>query len=167
MLSRPNSGSCSPQQQWFMWSSFFSFFLHTLEGKISTSLQLLCQQLPIFHNPPQQSPSQGHRVHQLRCALAYKADATGTWFAAEELIASSSPSLNPSCLLLLLQPRPPWPEPTTRHTDCCGLAISLCLCKGKIYHYRFDQPFLGPEIESEKQARLLLNAQYGIQAQTC
>lgn len=119
-----------------------------------------------LHCPHQQSPAQGHRVH-LRCALVYKADATGTWFAAEEIIVSSSPSLNLFCLLLLLQSRIPWPEPRTWHTDYWGLAISLCLCKRKIYHYWFDQTFLGLEIESEEQAKLLLNAQYGIQAQTC
>lgn len=111
-------------------------------------------------------PTPAVRVH-LRCALGYKADATGTWFAAEELIGSSSPSLNLFCLLLLLQSHLPWPEPRTWHTDYRGLAISLCLCKRKIYHCWFDQTFLGHEIESKEQAKLLLNAQYGIEAQTC
>lgn len=34
LKKRPLSGSCSPQQQWFMWSSLFSFFLCTLEGEV-------------------------------------------------------------------------------------------------------------------------------------
>lgn len=99
MLSRPNSESCSPQQQWFMWS-FFSFLLHILEGETLTSLQLLCQQVPVFYCPHQQFPAEGCRVH-LKCALVYKAGAGGTGFAAEELIVSSSPSLNLSSLLLV------------------------------------------------------------------
>lgn len=120
-----------------MWWSFLSFFLCTLEGEIPTSLRLLCQQLLIFHCPQQQSTAQGHRV-SLRCALVYKAYATDTWFAAEELIVSSSPSLNLFCLLLL-QSFIPWPEPRNQHTDYWGLAISLCLCKRTIYRYWFDQ----------------------------
>lgn len=67
----------------------------------------------------------------------------------------------------VLSPASPTVSSTLTRTE--NLAHWLpwaCLCKRKIYHCWFDQTFLGHEIESKEQAKLLLNAQYGIEAQT-
>lgn len=170
MLSQPSSGSCSPPPPANSSDlcDLLSFPSSCALWKARSRPRCSCcaSTSPYLHCPHQQSPAQGHGGH-LRCALVHKADATGTWFAAEEIIVSSSPSLNPSCLWLLLQSRIPWPELRTQRSDYWGLAIRLWLYKRKIYHYWFDQTFLELEIESKEQAKLLLNAQYGFQARTC
>lgn len=137
---------------------FFFFFLCTLEGEILTSVEVLCQQLPVFALPTPAIPSSGpqgssqmyHRV-QSRCYwyLICSGGANG------HLLTFTKPVL----FLVLLQSHIPWPELRAWHTDCWGLAISLCPCKKKIYHYWFNQAFLWLETESEEQAKLLSNAQ--------
>lgn len=102
VLSRPNSGSCSPKQQWFMWP-FFSFFLSTLECRRPTWLLLLCQQLPVLVLHTTASPSSRPQGPSQLCPPVHEAAAAGTLFAAEDLIISSSPSLSSSSLLHLLQ----------------------------------------------------------------